>query len=156
MTPAQERYRAYLQSDHWRRVRVRILARAQEHCEWCGYFCGYVEAVLEPWVINDRVAELRELEVEPCGVCGGYCQFRSTEDNSGHVWLEVHHLTYDRLGSEIDDDLVALCCYCHEEVTEREQYRALVRKHLVPSLPRDATHFEVIAAMFERVEWAKR
>lgn len=28
--------------------------------------------------------------------------------------LTVHHLTYDRLGSELDEDLVVLCPPCHE------------------------------------------
>jgi hypothetical protein len=27
--------------------------------------------------------------------------------------LEVHHLTYDRIGNELDSDLVATCCLCH-------------------------------------------
>ena len=40
-----------------------------------------------------------------------------------------------------------MCCYCHGEVTEREQLRALVRGQLAPDLPKDATHVEVIAAM---------
>lgn len=31
--------------------------------------------------------------------------------------LEVHHATYDRLGCEQDNDLIALCSPCHREVT---------------------------------------
>src|SRR5205823_5272038 len=27
--------------------------------------------------------------------------------------LEVHHLTYERLGAELDDDLIVLCPTCH-------------------------------------------
>lgn len=33
------------------------------------------------------------------------------KDNS--AWLEVHHLTYDRLGSERMEDLITLCRDCH-------------------------------------------
>jgi len=144
LTPAQRRYREYLQSEHWQRMRGRILARAEEHCEECGYFCGHVE-VLPQWAIDDRVVELQSRDVEPCRVCGYYCQFRSDEDNSGHVWLEVHHQTYERVGRELETDLIALCCYCHDEVTEREEFRAMVRRQ-VPDLPKDASRGEVIAA----------
>lgn len=148
LTPAQQRYREYLESPHWRQVRSRILARAQEHCEQCGYFCGEVEDVLEPAVFDERVEVLRENGIGPCEVCGYYCRYRSTEDNSGRVWLEVHHLTYERVGRERDDDLVALCCYCHDEVTDRERYRAVVRTHMVPELPKDAPHSQVVSVAF--------
>ena len=144
LTPAQRRYRAYLRTPHWRRMRQRILDRAENHCEECDYFCGEVE-VLENWDISLRVEELRAQEVAPCHVCGSFCQFRSDQDNSGRVWLEVHHLTYERVGNERDDDLVALCCYCHEEVTARQDFRKLVR-NLNPDLPKDASHAEVLVA----------
>jgi hypothetical protein len=134
-------------------MRVRILARAAEHCEQCGYFCGDVEAVMEPDLIDAVVEELRADEVGPCAVCGYYCQFRSTDDNSGPVWLEVHHLTYERVGCERDDDLVALCCYCHGETTEREQYRAMVRRNLLPGLAKDASHAEVTEAVLGEKAW---
>lgn len=31
--------------------------------------------------------------------------------------LEVHHLTYERLGNEEVSDLITLCKYCHEVIT---------------------------------------
>jgi hypothetical protein len=32
----------------------------------------------------------------------------------GETWpLEVHHKTYDRLGHELDDDLLIVCVTCH-------------------------------------------
>lgn len=31
--------------------------------------------------------------------------------------IEVHHRTYERLGNEIDGDLIALCSECHLGVT---------------------------------------
>lgn len=33
--------------------------------------------------------------------------------------LEVHHRTYERLGNERPEDLVALCWCCHDEITDR-------------------------------------
>jgi len=35
------------------------------------------------------------------------------------VKLHVHHLTYDNLGRELDDDLIVLCNDCHKQVHER-------------------------------------
>lgn len=35
---------------------------------------------------------------------------------SSPVSLHVHHLTYERLGNENDDDLIILCSICHQEV----------------------------------------
>ena len=39
--------------------------------------------------------------------------------------LQVHHLTYDRLGNEnIETDLITLCRYCHERIErEKDNYR---------------------------------
>lgn len=146
LTAAQQRYLQYLQSPHWQQVRNRILHRARQHCEVCGYFCGPVE-MLDEREASARIQDLIDDGVERCAVCGFYCHIRSTEDNSGRVWLEVHHRTYERVGREDDNDLIAMCCYCHEEVTGREQLRASVRRNLAPDLPKDATHTEVIAAM---------
>jgi hypothetical protein len=53
-------------------------------------------------------ARVRELETA-CGKCR-LCA-------SGEPPLEVHHRSYENLGSEIDGDLVALCGRCHREVT---------------------------------------
>lgn len=50
--------------------------------------------------------------------CGGRCEDCARErewaggSGSGHlVWpaVEIHHLTYERVGNELPDDLVALC-----------------------------------------------
>jgi 5-methylcytosine-specific restriction endonuclease McrA len=37
--------------------------------------------------------------------------------------LQVHHMTYKRLGNERRGDLVYLCRECHEEVTDRAKRR---------------------------------
>lgn len=41
-----------------------------------------------------------------CGVCRRVCGRDS----------QLHHVTYDRLGSELHEDLVALCKRCHHTV----------------------------------------
>jgi hypothetical protein len=108
LTPAQERYRAYLQSEHWHRLRLRIIARANEHCEWCHRFCG--RCPHDPH--------------EPCGddTCE-WCRLYFDEEgypiDREHQTLEIHHKTYERVGAERDDDLVALCWTCHDGVTDR-------------------------------------
>lgn len=60
-------YRAYLQGDHWQRLRARHLTEYGSKCHNCG--------------------------AQP---------------------VELHHLTYERLGNESMSDLVALCDECHE------------------------------------------
>lgn len=53
-----------------------------------------------------KTAEERmEMDHHTCRVCGG----RATD---------VHHLTYDHLGSEPMDDLVSLCRKCHNQAEE--------------------------------------
>lgn len=61
-------YKAYLQSDHWKKTRVIALERANHHCQVCNS--------------TDR--------------------------------LNVHHRTYERLGSEDPEDLTVLCESCHK------------------------------------------
>jgi len=41
--------------------------------------------------------------------------------------LEVHHLTYERFGHELDSDLQALCHPCHKEA-DAERKKALERE----------------------------
>lgn len=31
------------------------------------------------------------------------------------IWLEVHHLTYERIGEELPEDLRVLCHNCHRK-----------------------------------------
>ena len=63
--------------------------------------------------------------------------------------LEVHHSTYERLGSERAADLIVLCCECHRDVTSllRERRYSSVkpkradidRLHDARILPNDPT-----------------
>ena len=53
-----------------------------------------------------RAREIRERDGLTCQVCG-----------ATDVPLEVHHLTYDRLGHESDEDLLTVCHSCHEAIS---------------------------------------
>lgn len=88
-------------------------------------YCSYIES--DAW--RERARHIRERDVYRCQVCG------STEGP-----LEVHHLTYDSLGQEYDDDLITVCHSCHEKITEswhsmkdgikaRNAYFSLQRKY---------------------------
>jgi hypothetical protein len=41
--------------------------------------------------------------------------------------LQLHHLTYDRLGCELDSDLKVVCVVCHE-IEDAERKRAVANK----------------------------
>lgn len=112
-------YRAYLRSPHWRALSARIIARADEHCEWCGRFCGK----------NPHPSGGDPCDHEGCRFCRFYYDEEGARTEREQQSLEVHHQTYERLGQERDDDLVALCWSCHDEITDRmwelkQQYRA--------------------------------
>lgn len=38
--------------------------------------------------------------------------------------LTLHHITYERLGEELDDDLLVLCWSCHDALHKPEPTRA--------------------------------
>jgi 5-methylcytosine-specific restriction endonuclease McrA len=42
--------------------------------------------------------------------------------------LEVHHLTYERLGNEADSDLQALCGACHEKADREREAATAARQ----------------------------
>ena len=55
-----------------------------------------------------RAARL-EIDNHRCRTCG----------HTGEQWpLQVHHVTYERLGNEdVENDLITLCASCHEAIT---------------------------------------
>lgn len=81
-------YASYLASDYWQERRKRALYLAQHRCQSPLCALGYLRS------LSDQ--ELRGMR-------------RDT------YRLDAHHLTYDRLGSECDDDLIVLCQACHRE-----------------------------------------
>lgn len=81
---ARERYQRYLQTPHWHKTRLRVLARAGGRCE------GEIW-----WEATTK---------DP----GGYATRCKATDG-----LHVHHLHYNTLGHERLADLVCLCAACH-------------------------------------------
>ena len=68
---------------------------------------SYLEYLRSPsW--KRRALEAKRAANHRCQVCGK----RSS-------WLDVHHLTYERLGQEWASDLVAVCRACHDEIHEK-------------------------------------
>lgn len=59
----------------------------------------------EWWHRRRHILHRAEARCEQCGSRSGS--------------LQVHHLTYERLGYEHDDDLVALCASCHRDIHGR-------------------------------------
>lgn len=65
-----------------------------------------------------RARRLRALDRADrrCQVCGE------------RKWLQVHHVSYERLGHEADADLTVLCWWCHQWATWRMRFLRLVLK----------------------------
>lgn len=55
---------------------------------------------------------------QKCGRCG------STEG------LEVHHLTYERLGNEEPEDLLVVCRSCHEKEDDKRRWQVEEQQYL--------------------------
>lgn len=56
-----------------------------------------------------------------------YCSECRSKEN-----LAVHHLTYERLGNELDEDLTVLCDDCHKEthgITKEKKMTEIERKY---------------------------
>ncbi|WP_051380421.1 HNH endonuclease [Bradyrhizobium sp. WSM1743] len=68
-------------------------------------------AYISSAVWRNNPARLREL-----AAANFACRLCPNEAATG-ARIEVHHRTYERLGSEIDGDLIALCSDCHLGVT---------------------------------------
>ena len=83
----ESEYTAYLASDWWQARRKRAFYLACRRCQ--SPCCG--------------LSYLRSLTDQEVAEQMGPVAYR----------LEVHHLTYARLGNEADDDLIVLCPECH-------------------------------------------
>lgn len=105
-------YQQYLQSEHWQRKRALVLARAGDHCERCGRFCGE----------NPHGECMAPCSDPACEYCRTYyfdgCDARNDVEEQH---LEVHHETYERRGNEWLTDLVALCWSCHEDTWDTDR-----------------------------------
>lgn len=57
--------------------------------------------------LRERILRRSNWKCERCGERAGY----SMKGNK--IGLQVHHLSYERVGYEHDDDLIVLCFACH-------------------------------------------
>lgn len=64
--------------------------------------------------------------------------------------LEVHHLNYDRLGHELDDDLLIVCTSCHPKADRKRIEWEARRKYQREHPPKWAT-LEEIEALTMRI-----
>lgn len=79
----------------------------------------YADYLQSPWWQHARTQAIKRAR--------GVCELCREADAS-----EVHHTTYERLGHEHRDDLVALCRRCHQHITDngldRTPRRELLRR----------------------------
>ncbi len=71
----------------------------------------------EMYIASDEWKRRRRRAIELAGYCCERCGATAWDKK-----LEVHHLTYERMGHEKDSDLMALCPECHA-VADRERER---------------------------------
>ncbi len=81
-----------------------------DHTERERKYLAYLES--DRWALQ-RTAALARASYR-CSTCGS------------PVDLEVHHLTYERLGEELPQDLTVLCGKCHTRLHRQENER---RRH---------------------------
>jgi HNH endonuclease len=85
---------------------------------------------------TDHWARRREEALEAAGYCCERCGFYGQRDAQGRRHgLDVHHLSYERLGDEEQADLETLCRTCHREEhgipgLTREQERARITNRI--------------------------
>jgi 5-methylcytosine-specific restriction endonuclease McrA len=95
----QQKLRAYWE----RRNQAYKDRQVQANAEWWRRYNDHLA--------SDRWRELRRLVMARChGTCEG-CGERPA--------VQIHHLTYERLGNEMLFDLVAVCMTCHETIHNR-------------------------------------
>jgi hypothetical protein len=80
----KKEYDKYLNSNHWKKLRLRIAQERNYRCEVC-----------------DKMIRKR---------------------------YHIHHLTYDNIGNEKDEDLMFLCEKCHNEIHKGKIERSKTKK----------------------------
>ena len=81
---------------------------------------GYREYLLgEHWRSFRSHLLITRRGCERCGLSREACRFLYRHD------LDVHHLTYQRIGNELPQDVQVLCRFCHEQL---EWYKAVRRQ----------------------------
>lgn len=101
-----EQYKQYLQSDAWKVKARRIKSERKYRCEICG---------------NYLVAEVIKILQNPYHPSSGMpeiARFTEVISERGSIehkerLFDAHHLSYQRIGCELDEDLACLCKPCH-------------------------------------------
>lgn len=85
------------------------------------------DARYREYLASDHWRERRALALKTAGYKCSRC---GKHGGRGGAGLQVHHLSYERLGSERHDDLEVLCPYCHRvrhgKLSRRERHRRRV------------------------------
>ena len=94
------------EDDRLRRVHAEAIKKKYvwDHEGWWSRYTDYLES--EEW----RIRRKRILERDGYLCCR--CRKRPA--------TQVHHLTYERTGHELDADLESVCVLCHDEIHERK------------------------------------
>ncbi len=77
-------------------------------------YLAYLQS--DKWALQ-RAAALARAKYR-CMACGGWRD------------LEVHHLSYERLGAEVPQDLTVLCGHCHKRTHRQESASRLYEARL--------------------------
>jgi|GEM_PF-6115828 len=130
-------YSHYLKSRHWREIAGNIKNKHNYECQICQN--KIIDAVLDMlWDSTHcywQIPELRRFV------------YTVIEGEGDPQRVAVHHLSYERVGHEHDDDLTCVCLPCHIILTENAEKYGLIgnRRGVPPDVgrianPTDATH----------------
>jgi len=72
--------------------------------------------------------EWRKKRQERLTLDGYQCQMCGSKDH-----LEVHHVSYERLGKETMDDLITLCFTCHNKIHSAQSLAWCIKRHRYPN-----------------------
>jgi hypothetical protein len=105
------------QERRWRRARL--------------YALGFTIEQYDKYLETPHWQEFRTLALEDQLKRKGrnYCQ-RCERDRSSIVQLHVHHVTYERLGEELLDDVEIVCRECHDKEHGRDEVSR--HRHFAP------------------------
>lgn len=102
-------YGAYRQTAHWRQRKQDFLASCgpEPACARCGLRWIDHVTVTRRWHVD-------ALTGQPCSARKKHAELREQKTTQPRpARFEVHHLRYDHLGHEPDEDLELVCAPCH-------------------------------------------
>ena len=101
-----EEYKLYLQSEAWKEKASRIKSEKKYRCEICGNY-----------IVAEVIKVLRN-PYHPSSSIPDIARFTEVIAERGSIehkerLFDAHHLSYQRVGCELDEDLACLCKPCH-------------------------------------------